>query len=146
MYSKFYNLKIKGIMDKRLWDLPLIEENTGIDFVLLILVGRSHVWVLKDMESKELVGVITEHDALVLLTPENLKSDKPKNIKKAKDIMTTKLIICTPDEKIYDVIRKMVTHGIRRLPVLKDKKLVGEINLHHLIEKYYSMQKLESRK
>jgi len=31
----------------------------------------------------------------------------------------------------------MTNHGLRRLPVLDGKKIIGEITLHQLIRKYY---------
>jgi len=46
-------------------------------------------------------------------------------------------ITCIPDDKIVDVLQKMVRHGIRRVAVVVDSKLVGEITLRHLICKYY---------
>jgi CBS domain-containing protein len=33
---------------------------------------------------------------------------------------------------------RMVKYKLRRLPVIKDKKLVGELTLHQLIRKYYA--------
>jgi CBS domain-containing protein len=45
--------------------------------------------------------------------------------------------ITSPDEKIIDALMRMVKYKLRRLPVLKDKELVGELTLHQLIRKYY---------
>ena len=33
---------------------------------------------------------------------------------------------------------KMVKYNLRRLPVLDGKKIVGELNLHQLIRKFYA--------
>jgi predicted transcriptional regulator len=143
----FYALKVKQLMDKRVWDLPLIEGDDSIHNVLNILSGRNHIWVVKDKEEKELVGVITEHDVLSILAPKNfpsyvfgmpdIKSIYHGTAKTAGDVMCTRLVTCQEDDKIQHVLETMTKHRLRRLPVVEDKKIVGELTLHQLIRKYY---------
>jgi len=147
LISDFYELKVNQIMDRRVWDLPIIEEKEDIDHVLAILGARNHIWVVKDKENKELVGVITEHDVLSILAPKHLpsyvfgmpdiKSIQHGTAKTAEDVMSNKVITCGPEEKIIDALMKMVKYKLRRLPVIQDKKIVGELTLHQLIRKYY---------
>ena len=144
----FYELTVKQVMDKRIWDLPIIEENEDIQHILNILGARNHIWVVKDKEKKELVGVITEHDVLSILAPKkspsyifgmlDVKSIHHGTAKTAGDVMANKIVTCDPDEKIIDALTKMVKYNLRRLPVIKDKILVGELTLHQLIRKYYA--------
>ena len=70
----YYELQVNQLMDKRVWDLPLIEKDEDIHHVLNILGARNHIWVVKDKKSKELVGVITEHDVLSILAPKQFCS------------------------------------------------------------------------
>jgi predicted transcriptional regulator len=147
LISDFYELRVKQIMDKRVWDLPLIEADDDVYHVLSILGGRNHIWVIKDKHKKELVGVITEHDVLSILAPKrfpsyvfgtpDVTSIQHGTAKTASDIMTDKLIFCRPEDKIVDALMKMVRYKLRRLPVVRDKEIVGELTLHHLIRKYY---------
>ena len=147
LISDFYELKVKQLMDKRIWDLPLMEENEDIHHVLSILGGRNHIWVVKKKDTLELVGIITEHDVLSILAPKkfpsyvfgmpDISSIQHGTAKIADDVMTHRLVDCNPEDKIIDALMKMVKYKLRRLPVIKDKKLVGELTLHHLIQKYY---------
>ena len=147
LIADFYELKVRQIMDKRVWDLPLIEEKDSVHHVLSILGGRNHIWVVKNKESKELVGVITEHDVLSILAPKHfpsyvfgmpdIRSIQHGTAKTAENIMCHKIIDCGPDDKIIDALMKMVKYKLRRLPVVGDKKIVGELTLHQLIRKYY---------
>lgn len=147
LISDFYELKVEQLMDKRVWDLPLVDEKEDMDHVLSILGGRNHIWVVKDKENKELVGVITEHDVLSILAPKHfpsyvfgipdVRSIQHGTAKTAGDVMAQKVIYCLPDDKIIDALLKMVKYKLRRLPVLKDKKIIGELTLHQLIRKYY---------
>lgn len=147
LIKEFYNLKVHQLMDKRVWDLPIIEEKEDIHNVLAILSGRNHIWVVKDKKSKELSGVITENDVLSILAPKkfpsyvfgmpDIRSIQHGTAKTAEDIMNETIRSSSPDEKIINALLKMVKFRLRRLPVIEDKKLIGEITLHQLIRKYY---------
>ena len=148
LIKDFYELKVHQLMDKRVWDLPLISYNEDVYHVLSILGGRNHIWVVNNREEKKLLGVITEHDVLSILAPKHLPSYvfgmpditslQHGTAKTAEDIMCRKIIISIPDELIVDALIKMVNYRLRRLPVIKDECIVGEITLHQLIRKYYA--------
>jgi len=143
----FYKLSVKQLMDKRVWDLPIIAEDDSIHHVLNILSGRNHIWVVKDKEKKELVGIVTEHDVLSILAPKSfpsyvfgmpdIKSIHHGTAKTAKDVMCSRLVTCLEDDMIQHVLETMTKHRLRRLPVVDDKIIIGEITLHQLIRKYY---------
>ena len=116
-----------------------------IALVLSILDGKTHVWVVTDKKSKELVGVITRHDILQILAP-------PRNYYgvfslpklyhhgtggQAEDIMTKNPITCRPDDTIAEALKKMIRHNIRRLAVVTDRAIEGELTLRNLISKFY---------
>ena len=148
LIADFYELSVQHLMDKRVWDLPLIEENEDIFHVLSILGGRNHIWVVTSRTERVITGVITEHDVLSILAPKNLpsymfgmpdiKSIRHGTAKIAEDVMCYRIIDCSPDDKIIDSLMKMVKHRLRRLPVVQDKKIIGELTLHQLIRKYYN--------
>jgi CBS domain-containing protein len=144
----FYGLTVKQLMDKRVWDLPIVAVDEDIHHVLNILGARNHIWIVKNKKTNELVGVITEHDALSVLAPKrfpsyvfgmpDVKSIHHGTAKTAGDIMCCRgVVTCRKDDKIVDVLEKMRKHQLRRLPVVEDHKLIGELTLHQLIRKYY---------
>lgn len=148
LISDFYELSVQQIMDKRVWDLPLIEENDDIYHVLSILGGRNHIWVVQSKRERDISGVITEHDVLSILAPKDIpsyvfgmpdiRSIQQGTAKTAKDIMCSKIISCHKDDKIIEALQKMVKYRLRRLPVLDDNQIIGELTLHQLIRKYYA--------
>jgi len=144
----FYELRVKQLMDKRVWDLPIVDKKEDVYHILNILGAKNHLWVVNDKEKKELLGVITEHDVLSILAPKkspsylfgmlDIRSIQHGTAKNAEDIMHRKAISCKSDDTIADVLEKMTIHSLRRLPVLENKKIIGEITLRQLIRKYYS--------
>lgn len=141
---EFYEARVEDIMDIRIWDLPLIEQDKSVTLVLSILDGKTHVWVVEDMDSKQLVGVITRHDILHILAPARRKDSLfsiptvhrgPEGT--AADIMTRHPITCRPDDSVADALTKMTRHNIRRLAVVEDNVITGELTLRNLICQYY---------
>lgn len=130
--KEFYEQRVEEVMQAHVWDLPLIRENDDIKMVLIVLTARGYVWVVDDTLNMKMVGVITEHDALHLFEKFNEEMT-------AGDIARKELIYCTKDEKIKNVIEKVKKYNVRRLPVIENGRLIGEITLRHLIEKFYSL-------
>jgi len=58
--------------------------------------------------------------------------------------MTTKVVSCRQGDKLLDVLQQMTRYRLRRLPVLKDKEIIGELTLNQLIRKYYSATQYHS--
>jgi CBS domain-containing protein len=74
------------------------------------------------MDENTPVGIITEMDFVRRVLAEG-KSAKTKVSK----VMTSPLKVIDLDAPIKEAARRMVTKRIRRLPVIKDNKLVGII-------------------
>jgi CBS domain-containing protein len=51
----------------------------------------------------------------------------------AEELMTTDVVSCAPTEPVGIVVRRMIRHGVRTLPVLKDGRLVGVLSRHDIL-------------
>ena len=102
-------------------DVVRVEIPGNRDDVLKILkrTGISGVPVIKN---KKLVGIITRKDLL----------QKPEETQLGL-LMTPNPITISPDSDIRDAARLLVTHRIRRLPVVENNKLAGLISVADLI-------------
>ena len=80
-------------------------------------------------EKNHLLGMITEKDIV-----ENAVA-KELNIKKttAKDIMMTGMITISPDADLSEAVKIMTQQNVRRLPVIKDNKLVGLLTMRDIV-------------
>ena len=74
-------------------------------------------------------GIVTETDIIHKIVAEK----KPLKTQ-VKEIMTRDLKTIKEDETIEQAGKVMTAHLIRRLPVLKDKKLVGIITLKDVVK------------
>ena len=102
-------------------DVVHVEIPGNRDDVLKILkrTGISGVPVIKN---KKLVGIITRKDLL----------QKPEETQLGL-LMTAKPITIAPDADIKEAARLLVTHRIRRLPVVENNKLLGLLSVTDLI-------------
>jgi CBS domain-containing protein len=66
------------------------------------------------------VGIITERDMVKRVVAKRSSVDQ-----KVTDVMTKTLITVEPNTSIREAARVMSSNNVRRLPVLKENKLVG---------------------
>jgi CBS domain-containing protein len=85
-----------------------------------VLMSQNDVGDLVIMEGNTPVGIVTERDFVRRVLAEG-KSVKTK----ISEVMTSPLRVIDPEAPIKEAARRMVNKGIRRLPVIKDNKLVG---------------------
>ena len=80
-------------------------------------------------EGSTVVGMLSERDlmrALVVNGQDIMKMPVEK-------LMSKKLIACTPNDDLADVMEKMDRYAIRHLPVLDDHTLVGVLSVRDVI-------------
>jgi CBS domain-containing protein len=82
-----------------------------------------------------LKGIISEKDILASLFEENGKSDESssleiKSMSQTVDkIMTTPVLSISIDDEITPALRIMQDNNLRRVPVVKDSKLIGIVSI-----------------
>ena len=144
MIEVLYKIKVKDILTP-IEKTPFLEEDSDYLSLIKLLSDQTHAWVVNDSNDMHVVGIITEKEMLGFLTAKECKKIRLFGIStievlnthsKASDLMVHKPVICTIEENVRDVIRKLSTYKIRRLPVVdKNKRLIGEITIQVLVRK-----------
>ena len=78
----------------------------------------------------KLVGIITEKDCLRFLVDEKHKSSVGR---KVSDYMTKNVITIHPNFDIFSTASMFFKHVFRRLLIVKDEQLVGQITRRDLL-------------
>jgi len=81
-------------------------------------------------EGDKLVGIVTEKDIVENAVGKELDIKKIK----VRDIMTRGMITISPDDDLGKAIDVMIREDVRRLPVIKDNKLVGLLTEKDIIK------------
>ena len=83
----------------------------------------SNIGSIIAVDRDEPVGILTERDISRCVVRGTNALER-----KVTDIMSSPLITISPSESVEEAIALMLKHGIRRLPVLKNRTLVGIVS------------------
>jgi CBS domain-containing protein len=101
-----------------------------------------HICVVN--EEKRLLGLINrkrlfKHIFLHHIAPDTRVSNLLGLLtaEKSSDLMITHLITCSEDDSIYDVIKNLIEHKIREMPVLdREGRVLGFITILMIMKKW----------
>ena len=86
----------------------------------------------------EIKGIVTERDYLRRVTLEGRTEDSP-----VREIMTSPLIVVTPETPIDECMALMTDRRIRHLPVAEDGKVVGLVSIGDVVKFKSKQQSFE---
>ena len=109
---------VKDLMTKNVITIDLKKSV----FDAAVLMNGKTVGCLVIMDGEEPVGVVTERDFVRRVVAKNLPSDTT-----ISKIISKPLITIDPESSLRDAARLMLKNKVRRLPVVKENKLVGII-------------------
>lgn len=93
------------------------------------LMAEQGIGAVLVMKGEEIQGIFSERDALKRVLAENLDPDKTT----LADVMTRDMVTLDPDAWAVDALRLMSQVGIRHLPIVDRKKVIGMISLRDFI-------------
>ena len=100
------------------------------------LMRRHGIGTLVVVDEGYPVWIITERDLATRVVAQDLSGDT-----RVEDVMSTELITVSESTSIENVLATMQRHGFRRLPVLKEGRLVGILTLRDIL----GLKKLDTR-
>ena len=109
---------VKDLMTK---NVVTIDANKTV-VEAATLMSENDIGDLIVMDNNTPVGIVTERDFVRRVLAEGKSTES-----KVSEVMTRPLKVIDPDAPIKEAARRMVNKRIRRLPVIKDNKLVGII-------------------
>jgi CBS domain-containing protein len=80
------------------------------------------------LNGEELFGIITDRDIVVRRIAEN----RDPQITEVRDIASQQVKAVSPEDDVDDAVEIMRDHAIRRLPVVKNGRVVGVVSLGDL--------------
>jgi CBS domain-containing protein len=124
------NLKAREVMNTRV--MAVTRRAIGRDMAVQFLTGVYSGLPVVERDG-ELIGIVTEFDLL-----KAVQDGRDLHTVTAQDLMSVVPVTVEEDTTIGEVIKQMVKENILRLPVVRNRKLVGVISrsdlLHHLID------------
>ena len=92
------------------------------------LMRGSAVGSLAVFDGDCLTGIVTEHDFV-----EVVAEGRDAREMTVGDVMSTSVLVAEPGEECQQVAARMVEHGIRHLPVVDGRRLIGMVSARDLL-------------
>ncbi|QDG76095.1 CBS domain-containing protein [Labrenzia sp. PHM005] len=125
------------ILDSKGKDIfALRPQNTLHEAVVMLKEKGIGALLVKDADGK-LQGILSERD-IVRRLAETPGQTLPQ---KVEDIMTRKVEVCSPNDPLIAVLRKMKEGRFRHMPVLDDDNIVGIVTIGDVVN--YRLNELE---
>jgi len=109
-------------------DVKFVRADTPIYDALDLLENEKVSGLPVVDEANQVVGILTEKDVLEILIAKNVDV---KN--KVGDYMTREVICFQENDNVIDVCKFFIRSNIRRVPIVRDGKLVGIVSRHDMV-------------
>ena len=127
---------IRQLLNDKGHDVLSIHPDDSV-FDAIKMMADENVGSLVVMEDDKLIGIITErHYARNVILKGKSSPQTP-----VRDIMRTRVICARPEQSIEECMAVMTERGVRHLPILDRKKLVGVVSIGDLVKSVISDQK-----
>ena len=120
-------MKVKKLLGKKGLKANTTSPDAPVSDALKIM-SKKKVSALVVSEKEKMVGILSEEDYARKVI---LKGKKAKKIR-VRDIMTSKVIYTTPDQKLDKCLSMMVKNRFHHLPVLENDRLVGLLSIEDI--------------
>jgi CBS domain-containing protein len=120
---------IKYVLRSKGKDIWTVTPDSSV-FDALKIMAEKDVGALPVLDGKKLVGIFSERDYARKVI---LKGKSSTNLP-VSEIMSTNLILITPDQTTEQGLALMTGKHVRHLPVIQKEKLVGFISIGDLVK------------
>lgn len=107
---------VKNIMKKQ---VITVDSSVTLKDAARIM-GDAGVGCVIVMEKNIAVGIVTERDYVRRVVSNGISFSVP-----VKEVMSSPLIVISPDESVWDLAELMKLRRIHKVPVVHDNRLVG---------------------
>jgi len=144
-------MKAKDIM---VTEVITIKQHATIEEIARVLIDNKISGVPVVDEAGHLMGMVTEGDLLHKETNPRLphavnilgaiiyyngveqynEDFKKMMASQALSIMTDKVITVTAEQEVEDIVKLMLEHGIKRVPVMEGERIIGIISRADIVK------------
>lgn len=131
-------MRIADVLKNKAGAVSTITPDMLVRELLASLVARN-IGAMVVVSSAGLVGIVSERDVVRKLHEHGAGLlDRP-----ISDIMTTRVITCTPSDSVDSLSGLMTTNRVRHVPVIEDGQLVGIVSIGDVVKT--RMEELQSQ-
>lgn len=108
------------------------DDNISVAVGLMWDYDCGSIPVVKDMDSKELVGIVTDRDIAIHVVKHTYTH--PCEVK-VSDCMSKNVIFCSPEDPVESAMKLMELNQIHRIPIVdQDNSCIGLLSMSDLVK------------
>ena len=120
--------RLSTILDEKSHDVLQIDGDATV-FEAITAMVEANVGALLVTDKGVIVGIITERDYLRRVTLQG-RTDKETAV---REIMSSPLVVATPDTTVEECMAMMTDRRIRHIPVVHEGEVVGVVSIGDLV-------------
>ena len=128
---------LSEILEEKGHDVFRIEAAATVRDAVRRMVD-TNVGSLLVTEAGKVIGIVTERDYLRRVTLEGRNDETP-----VREIISSRLIVATPETSVEECMALMTDRRIRHLPVVEDDDVVGIVSIGDLVKFKSEQQSFE---
>jgi len=134
-------MKVKDILEKKGNRVITVEKGSSVlDAMSIFSANRVGSLLVVD-KANNILGIIGGRDVLMAVVNQ-LEEIKTLTVDK---IMTTDLIVGTPDDYVNDIMNIMTENRIRHIPIMEGKDLKGLVSIGDVVKSQLKETHVENK-
>lgn len=121
-------MKIREVLDRKGRNVVTVAPETTVAAAVRLLV-RHEIGSVVVTREPEILGILTERDVLRLTD----RDPTVLALLPVGEVMTTELVVASPDDDLPQVMEIMTERRVRHLPVVEDEALQGLISIGDVV-------------
>jgi CBS domain-containing protein len=123
-------MSVKRILEHKGSDVETSSAETPVHQVIGVLADRK-IGAVVILDGQKIAGILSERDIVRAVARDGAEAlQKP-----AGTYMTAKVVTCTSNETIDEVMQKMTSGRFRHLPVVEDDILLGIVSIGDVVKR-----------
>jgi CBS domain-containing protein len=132
--------RVTEILEGKGGEVIRIDAGASVLDAVRLMVERN-VGSLLVTEGERITGIVTERDYLRRVTLEGRTEEETT----VREIMSSPLVVVTPEASVEECMAVMTDRRIRHLPVAQDGEVVGLVSIGDLVKFRSRQQSFEIR-
>ncbi|MEE8393883.1 MAG: CBS domain-containing protein [Rhodospirillales bacterium] len=132
-------MKILDILQQKSDDVETLRIGQSVGVAMKILIDKGVGAVVVCNSNGGVVGILSERDIIRIITRKG-----PAAVgQEVSEAMTSKVISCSPDNTVKEVMAVMTQKRFRHMPVISNGKLIGVISIGDVVKSQLTDRDLE---
>lgn len=139
-------MRIRDILRHKGSDVVTIDADRTVQDAIRRLNEHGIGSLVVTGSGGEVAGIMTERDVLIRCGEQCVREpDDCECPSLVGDVMTTDVVVGTPDDKLTYVMAMMTKHRIRHLPVIEEGRLAGIVSIGDVVYAHLEGTAFENR-